>query len=92
MWCNEYCPEVSCRGCPKSKIKELHCDRCDIDLDIYYDIDDKCLCLKCAIKHVEKNMDQFEKEYGIFKTEEDIIELLETHYKRIFKTKGEISL
>lgn len=84
MYCNEWCHESSCRYCPKSKIKEIHCDNCDIDLDVFYDIDDKCLCLECAIEYVQDNIEQFEDEYDEFETEQDIIDCLNTHFKSQF--------
>lgn len=84
MDCNEYCIEPSCRYCPKSKIKEIYCKNCNVDLDIYYYIDNKCLCLKCAIKYIEDNIERFEEEYNIFETEQDIIDCLNTHFDRKF--------
>lgn len=84
MDCNERCHEESCKYCPKSKIKEIHCTDCKMDLEVYYYIDDKCLCLNCAIKYVQDNIEQFQKEYDEFETEQDIIDCLNTHYKNIF--------
>ena len=84
MNCNECCFEPSCRGCPHCNIKEIHCDNCEIDLDIYYCIDDKALCFECAIEYIEDNIKRFEEEYDVLETQQDIIDLLDTHFKTRF--------
>lgn len=76
--------EDSCRGCSKCKIKEIHCKNCNVDLDIYYYIDDKCLCLDCAIKYVEDNIERFEEEYDIFENRKDVVDFLKTHFETRF--------
>lgn len=72
-------------NCPYRKQLVCICDECkDYITDFYYEIDNKQFCQKHAIDYIEENIEYFEKEYGIFESEEDITDLLETNYKRRF--------
>lgn len=76
--CVPYCPYYN----PQ---RVCICDKCEKYLDIYYEIDDNDLCQAHAIEYIKQNIKDFEHEYGKLSSDEDIIELLEHQFKKIFE-------
>ena len=67
------------------KTRVCICDKCEKYLNVYYEIDDNDFCQEHAIEYIKQNIKDFEKEYGKLSSDEDIIELLEHQFKKIFE-------